>query len=162
MNANAAALPGLGGYVDDYPDIAGEIGERMKDMVKGGLISLATVLTNVGVSIITNRMIQAGTAPKYIGMGTGTTTAAVSQTALVTEVETRATGTESRTTVTQTNDNYQTQGTITATATRAVTEAGTFDATSVGNMMIRGDFSAVNLATNDSIQFTVGTKFVPG
>ena len=107
-------------------------------------------------------MIQAGTPPKYIGMGTGTTTAAVSQTALVTEVETRATGTESRTTVTQTNDNYQVQGTITATAGRAVTEAGTFDASSSGNMMIRGDFSAVNLSTNDSIQFTVGTKFVPG
>jgi hypothetical protein len=135
--------------------------------IRGGLVHLATVLTNAGVAIITNRVIQAGTAPKNIGWGTGTTTAAVSQTALVTEAAPttaggRTVGTESRTTTTVTNDTNTWTGTVTAGGTLAITEAGLFDATSAGNMLIRGDFAAVNVVSGDSIAFTFGLKFVPG
>jgi hypothetical protein len=138
----------------------------LADLVRKGLVALATAFTNAGAAIITNRIIQAGTAPKYIGWGTGTTTAAVGQTALVTEAAPttsggRTTGTESRTTISQTNDNWQNQGTVTAGGTLAITESATFDAVSSGNMLIRGDFSAVNVVSGDSIQFTFGLKMVP-
>ena len=152
MNARAAAIPGQR--------------DRLRDLVAAGVVALATAFTNAGAAIVTNRMIQAGTAPKYIGWGTGTTTAAVSQTALVTEAAPttgggRTTGTESRTTVTNTNDNYQVAGSVTATGTAAITEAGLFDATSAGNMLIRGDFAAINVGSGDSISFTIGLRFVP-
>lgn len=132
-----------------------------------GLRMLATVFTNAGAAIVTNRIIQAGTAPKNIGWGIGTGGAAVGNTALGTEsVPTtsggRTVGTESRTTITVTSDNYQVVGTVTASSTLAITEAGLFDAVTAGNLLIRSDFSAVNVVNGDSIAFTFGLKFVPG
>jgi len=141
-------------------------GGILQDLIRKGLVSLLTAFTNAGAAIVTNRIIQAGTAPKNIGWGTGATTAAVTQTALVTEAAPttsggRTVGTESRTTVTNTNDNYQVTGTVTAGSSLAITEAGLFDAVSSGNMLIRGDFSAVNVVSGDSIAFTFGLKMVP-
>ncbi len=127
---------------------------------------MATVFTNAGAAIVTNRIIQAGTAAKNIGWGIGTTAAAVSDTALQTEsVPTtaggRTVGTESRTTVTNAADNLQVAGTVTASSTLAVTEAGLLDAVTAGNMLIHSVFSAVNVVSGDSISFTFGLKFVP-
>lgn len=139
---------------------------RLAAAIDAGLILLAVVFTNAGAAILTNRIIQAGTAPKNIGWGTGTTAAAVGDTALVTEAAPttgggRTVGTESRTTITNTNDNYQVAGTVTAGGTLAITEAGLFDAVSSGNMLIRGVFSAINVVSGDSIAFTFGLKMVP-
>lgn len=120
---------------------------------------MATVLTTVGKGIVTNRMIGSGTEPKWIGMGTGTTTAVVGDTVIETEVETRAVGTSSRVTTTVANDTYRTVGTITATAPRAVANAGSLDAITSGNLCVHGDFSVINLSTSDSIQFTIDLKF---
>lgn len=127
---------------------------------------MAVAFVNGGPAIVTNRMIAGGTAPKNIGWGIGTTAAAVTQTALVTESAPttaggRTVGTEARTTITQTNDNYQVTGTVTAGSSLAITEAGLFDAVTAGNMLIRGDFAAVNVVSGDSIAFTFGLKFVP-
>lgn len=138
-----------------------------RDLLKGAIGWLATVFTNAGAAIVTNRMIQAGTAPKNIGWGIGTTAAAVTDTALQTESAPttaggRTVGTESRTTVTNTNDNYQVTGTVTAGSTLAITEAGLFDAVSAGNMLIHSVFAAVNVVSGDSIAFTFGLKQVPG
>lgn len=132
--------------------------------IRKGIALLAVAFTNAGTAIITNRVTQAGTAPKNIGWGIGTTTAAVTQTALVTESAPttaggRTVGTESRTTTTVTNDTYTVTGTVTAGSTLAITEAGLFDATSAGNMLIRSDFSAVNVVSGDSIAFTFNLKF---
>ncbi len=137
-----------------------------RDWVKAGIASLATVFTNAGAAIVTNRVIQAGTAPKNIGWGTGTNAAAVGDTALQTEAAPttsggRTVGTESRTTVTQTNDNYQVVGTVTAGSNLAITEGGLFDAVSSGNMLMRSVFSAVNVVSGDSIAFTWGLQFIP-
>lgn len=142
---------------------AGLIVEGLKKIL--GL--LAVVFTNAGAAIITNRIIQAGTAPKNIGWGIGTTAAAVTDTALVTESAPttaggRTVGTESRTTITNTNDNYQVAGTVTAGSTLAITESGLFDAVSAGNLLTRGVFSAVNVVSSDAIAFTFGLKMVPG
>lgn len=140
------------------------------DIMKGvrkGLKLLATVFVNAGTAIITNRIIQAGTAPKNIGWGTGTTAAAVTDTALQTEAAPttsggRTVGTESRTTTTVTNDTYQVAGTVTAGSTLAITEAGLLDAVSAGNMLIHSVFSAVNVVSGDSIAFTFQLKFAAG
>lgn len=136
---------------------------------RGAVRWLANVFTNAGAAIVTNRMIQGGTAPKNIGWGTGTTAAAVADTALGTEVAPttaggRTVGTESRTTVTNTNDNYQVAGTVTQNQAGpvAITEAGLFDAVSTGNLLIHAVFAAVNTSSGDSIGFTFGLKFVPG
>ena len=143
------------------------VGGIVRDLVRGGLILMATVFTNAGAAIVTNRMIQAGTAPKNIGWGIGTNAAAVGDTALQTESAPttaggRTVGTESRTTITNTNDNYQVTGTVTAGGTLAITEAGLFDAVTAGNLLIRSVFGAVNVVNLDSISFTFGLKQVPG
>jgi hypothetical protein len=145
---------------------SGGMTDRLRGALRGGILLMATAFTNAGAAIVTNRIIQAGTAPKNIGWGTGTTTAAVSQTALVTEAAPttaggRTVGTESRTTGSQTNDQYTVTGTVTAAGTLAITEAGLFDAVSTGNMLIRSDFSAVNVVSGDSIAFTFNLRFVP-
>lgn len=118
-------------------------------------------LQNGGKDILTNRLIGSGTEPKFIGWGTGGTAEGATQTALVTEVTdtARATGTSSRVTTTTTNDSYQVVGTITATTTRAITEAAMFDAVTAGNMFVRALFTVINLLTGDSIQFTFKVVF---
>ncbi len=122
--------------------------------------------TNVGAGVLNNRVIQAGTAPKNLGWGTGTTTPAVTDTALQTEAAPttgggRTVGTESRTTTTVTNDTYTVTGTITAGSTLAITEVGSFDAVSAGNMLIHAVHSAVNVSSGDSIAYTINLKQVP-
>lgn len=120
---------------------------------------MATVYTNAGKAVTTNRIKGAGTEPNFVAIGTGAGTAAAADTTLFTEVETRATGTSTQQTTTVTNDTYQVVGTITATAARAVTNAGLFDASTAGNLFMKGDFATVNLAINDSIQLTCKVAF---
>jgi hypothetical protein len=122
-------------------------------------MAVATVVTTKGKQKAADRMQTTpatGGPPKFIGIGTGggARTAGVADTALTTEVETRATGTESIVTVTNTSDAYQTQGTITATAGRTVNEAGTFDASTTGNIDISATFADIGLASGDSLQLT--------
>lgn len=125
----------------------------------------ATVLTSSGKRTSADRQQTTPTRNplKYIGIGVGATgaarTAVAADTALSTEVETRATGTESIVTTTVTSDTYQVVGTITASATRAVDEAGTFDASSAGNIGVSATFAVINLASGDSIQLTVKTTY---
>jgi hypothetical protein len=132
----------------------------------------ATVLTNVGTAIVTNRMTGAGTEPVYIGWGTGAGTAVVTDTTLFTEKDvdlstgtgTRTTGSSSRVTTTVTNDTYQVAGTRTATGAGTVTNAGLWDNATMGSgvLFVKGDFTGIGLAIGDAITFTVKTKFVAG
>jgi hypothetical protein len=123
----------------------------------------ATVLTSAGKAITTNRIKGAGTEPSYVGVGVGATTAArtavVGDTALSTAVESRVAGTSTQQTTTVTNDTYQVVGTVTATASRAVDEAGLFDAASAGNMFLSATFPVVNLSSGDSIQATLKVQY---
>lgn len=122
----------------------------------------ATVITTIGKAMFADRV--RGTpatytaAPKYVAMGVGATgaarTAVVGDTALSTEVETRTSGTESVQTTSTTGDTYQVLGTVTASATRAVDEAGLFDASSTGNLFLSATHAVINLANGDSIQYT--------
>lgn len=92
---------------------------------------MANVFSHTGKSIVTNRILGAGTEPKNLGIATGTGTALVSDPALFgPEPETRVAGTSTQQTTTQPNDTYQVITTITASAPRAITNAGLFDSTS--------------------------------
>ena len=153
MSAKAAVL---GHQPSDTKD-------TVKDLIKGGIRLLANVFVNVGTAVLNNRVIQAGTAPKNIGWGIGTTAAAVTDTALQTESAPttaggRTVGTESRTTTTVTNDTYTVVGTVVAVSTLAITEAGLFDNVTSGNMLVHCVFSAINVISGDSIQFTFGLQ----
>ena len=128
----------------------------------------ATVVTNGGQAIVTNRMIGAGTEPKYVGWGTGAGTAAVTDSTLFTEklvdLATSAgtdhtTGTSSRTTTTFTNDTYTVTASRACTGAGTVTNAGLFDAASGGTLYLKGDFTGIGLAFGDSIAFTFNAKF---
>lgn len=99
------------------------------------------------------------TKMEYIGIGTGAGTAAIGDTTLFTEVETRVGPSGSGTTLSQpTSDTNRAVGTITATATRALTNAGTFTASSAGTLGVHGDFATVNLLTGDSITLTIDAQ----
>lgn len=94
---------------------------------------------------------------KYHECGTGVAAEAAGDTALGTPCttalnpdSTRAVGSQ----VGSTNYVYSSVGTLTFDATAAVTEHGLFNATTTGILMDRTVFSAINVASGDSIQFT--------
>lgn len=89
----------------------------------------------------------------HIAIGTGTTAASSSDTALVAEAE-RASATCSRTTTTETNDTAQLVNTFSFNAGSAITESGVQDAASVGTILCRQTFSAINVSSGDSLQVT--------
>lgn len=121
-------------------------------------MATATVVTNRGKAMIVDRIRTSATyttEPKWTAMGTGGTTAAVTDTALTTEVDTRGVGVSSIQLTSVTGDTYQVVGTNTASTARVIIEAGMFDQLAAGgNMFASATFSAINLATGDSIQFT--------
>jgi hypothetical protein len=98
----------------------------------------------------------------------GTGSAAVASANVVTTtstMEARSAASMSQVTTTVTNDTLQATGTITAAGARAITEVGVFDAAGAsspptgGNMDVYGDFTVINLASGDSIAFTVKVAF---
>ena len=120
---------------------------------------MATLLVNAGKAMVTSRIKGSGTEPVYVAYGTGAGTTAAADTTLFTETGTRQTGTSTQQTTSVTNDTYQVVGTQTAGGTLAITNAGLFDAVTVGNLFVKGDFSTINLSSGDSIQFTFKTQF---
>jgi len=120
---------------------------------------MATLLVNAGKAIVTNRIKGSGTEPLYVAYGTGAGTTAAADTTLFTETGTRQTGTSTQQTTSVTNDTYQVVGTQTAGGTLAITNAGLFDASTSGNLFVKGDFSTINLSSGDSIQFTFKIQF---
>lgn len=125
------------------------------------LIGLATVLTNAGKAITTNRIKGAGTEPNYVAWGTGVGTAAITDTTLFTEAtEARVAGTSTQQTTTVANDTYQVVGTLTcAGAGKTITNAGLFDASAAGNLFMKGDFTGIPLNVGDGIQFTMKVAY---
>lgn len=110
------------------------------------------VVTNDGVTFIRDAFMNTVEleAMNAHGIGTNATAEAAADAALGAEVETRVTGTQS----TPASNQYRTTGTITATATRAITEHGLLNSTTVSGSKLfdRSVFSVVNLASGDSIQ----------
>ena len=121
---------------------------------------MATLLVNTGKAIITNYLIGgAASQPKYVGWGTGAGTTAATDTTLFTETGSRVAGTSTQQTTSTTDDTYQVVGTQTAGTSLTITNAGLFDASTSGNLFVKGDFTGVALTSGDSIQFTFKTQF---
>lgn len=120
---------------------------------------MATLLVNSGKAIVTNRLNGSGTTPLYIGWGTGAGTTAATDTTLFSETGSRTTGTATQQTTSTTSDTFQVVGTNTAVGAVTITNAGTFDASTSGNLFIKGDFTGIALAIGDSISFTIKVQF---
>ena len=88
---------------------------------------------------------------KYHDSGVGTTAENITDTAMeTTDGESRATGSQTESAA----NAYRSVGTISYTSTKAITEHGLFNDVSAGTLMDRTVFSAVNVISGDSIQFT--------
>lgn len=110
---------------------------------------MANIFTSVGEGLIADYV--SGTT-WYIGWGTGAGTAAKGDTTLFTAAsEARVVASESQPAA----DQNQFVGTITADGTKTITNVGLFDAASGGNMMLKSDFTGVNVEATDNIQFTM-------
>ena len=120
---------------------------------------MATLLVNTGRAIITNRLNGGGTTPQYVGWGTGAGTTGATDTTLFTEVLPRVSGTVSQVTTSSTNDTFQVVATQTAGTSETITNAGLFDASTSGNLFVKGDFTGIPLNSSDSIQFTFKVQF---
>jgi len=93
----------------------------------------------------------------YHDSGTGNTAEANSQTALITPTGiARVAGTQSQPTA----DVYRTVAQITYDNTYAIVEHGVFSASTVGTLLDRTLFTAVNVVLNDKIEFTFNLTIV--
>ena len=118
-----------------------------------GLVS-TKVVTTAGVNYLVAGLQSASTDVslfKFHASGTGSTAEAIGQTALVTEVATRTSGSQ---TTGGASNIYRTVGTIAYSGTFAIVEHGVFSAASVGTLLDRSLFAAINVLSGDSIQFT--------
>lgn len=134
-----------------------------------GLASVR-VVTTAGVNYIVDAFQDSVEVEsfKYHGIGTGTNGESSSDSALQTELTTEYNPNNTRATGSQTEgasaNIYRTVGTNTVDSAVAITEHGIFtSATSgAGTLLDRSTFSAVNLASGDSIQSTYDLTFTAG
>ena len=112
---------------------------------------MAALVTDVGEQQIAQRINGAGTKPDWIGSGTDATAEAEGNTALGTEVETR----DQDASPSVTTDTYTVVVTHTYGASFTIVEAGLLDASSGGNMYVRGTFGGITVGSGDKIEFTV-------
>ena len=123
---------------------------------------MADVVTNVGRAHIAGLLSNTVAEPTnyYIAWGTGAGTAGVGDTTLFTEVDSRVAATTTRVTTTVSNDTSQNVATLTASASRNITNAGVWTASSGGTLIQKSDHATVPLLTNDSIQYTFKIQVV--
>lgn len=126
---------------------------------------MASLVVNTGLANVTAGLLAYASNARYIGWGTGSGQTATSTDLATAANESRVEGTASQQTTNTTDDTFRIVGTITAGGARAITEVATFDAAgtgnppSGGNMAVYGDFTVINLASGDSISFTIDTVF---
>lgn len=115
---------------------------------------MANIYTDAGENFTVDQ--HDAFATYYVAWGTGAGTAAKADTTLFTEsAEARVATTDSQ----PVSNTIRHVGTITASAGRTITNAGIFDASTSGNMILKSDFTGVVLASGDSIQFTFELTF---
>lgn len=115
---------------------------------------MADIYTDVGEDFTVDQIDAFGTF--YVGWGTGAGTAAKTDTTLFTEAsEARVATTDSQ----PSSNVMQWLGTITADGTKTITNAGIFDASTSGNMVVKSDFAGVALTAGDKIEFTFQLTF---
>lgn len=121
---------------------------------------VANKIVNAGLALSAGLLNGSGspTTPTYIAVGTGATAVAATDTTLQTETATsglsRAVASVSLVTTTVTNDTAQWLKSFSVSGTVAVTESGVLNAASVGTLLCRQTFSAVNVVNGDTLQIT--------
>jgi hypothetical protein len=121
---------------------------------------MATVYTQAGEEAIVDLIDGTSTTHldatnAYIAWGTGAGTAAKSDTALFTEAsEARVAATVSQPAA----DKNQWVATLTADGAKTITEAGLFNASTGGTLIIHGDFTGIALNAGDKIEFTISLE----
>ena len=121
---------------------------------------ISNLVTNAGMAGVASRINGDGAeaAFTYIAIGIGTTAANATDTTLVSEITTvggaRASATASRVLTDVANDTAQLVHTFNFTGSLAVTESGALNAASTGTLLARQVFSAINVASGDSLQIT--------
>ena len=96
---------------------------------------------------------------KFHDSGVGVTAENSSDTAMeTTDAEARASGTQTE----ESSVIYRSVGTISYTSTKAITEHGLFNNLTTVTLMDRTKFSAINVVSGDSIQFTYGITYTAG
>ena len=96
---------------------------------------------------------------KYHDSGVGVTAENVANTAIeTTDGESRATGTQTEGAA----NAYVSVGTIAYTTTKAITEHGLFNDPTAGTLMDRTVFSAINVVSGDSVQYTYTLTLTAG
>jgi hypothetical protein len=128
----------------------------------GLVLTNHNLITTIGHAAANARITGQGSYAAFanIAIGTGAVAAAAGDTALGAEITTagggRGAATATQVTTTTTNDTAQLVKTFTFTGTFAVTEEGIFDSAtaSSGTLLARQVFSAVNVASGDSLQIT--------
>lgn len=113
---------------------------------------MADIFTSVGEGLVADYVDGTASAPTnwYIGWGTGVGTAAKGDSTLFTEVGTRVAATESQPAA----DTNQFVATLTSSGANTITNAGVFDASTSGNMLLKSDFTGIPLADTEQIEFT--------
>ncbi len=128
----------------------------LKSILTLGIIcAMADIFTNVGEQWLCDKFSGVvSTVQDWVGWGTDSTTAVKGNTTLGTEsAETRIQGTAT-TEGTGASAVYQVVATIVSLGAQTIAEAALFTAVTSGTMAIRGDFTGIVLATDDSIEFT--------
>ena len=125
-------------------------------------VETPNVVTNVGFTevagLFCSDVSASYTAFDYIGVGTGVSAATYTNTTLGTEITNsglaRAASTGTLVTENVANDSAQFVHQFSVTNTQAVTESAIFNASSVGKMLCRQTFSAINVISGDTLQIT--------
>ncbi len=114
------------------------------------------IVTNAGVNYMASDFAAGLASPRisafnFHDSGTGTNAPAVTDTGLQTPAgPVRVTGTQSNPAANQ----YKTVATITYSSALTITEWGLFSASTAGTLWDRRTFSAISVASGDSIQFS--------
>lgn len=123
------------------------------------------LITSAGKAGAASRLNGSGSEAvfTYIALGTGTNAAAAGDTTLQTELAasglSRVNATASRVTTSVTNDTAQLANTFSVSGSAAITEAGILNAASLGTLLSRLVFSAINVVNGDSLAVTYKIQF---
>ncbi len=121
---------------------------------------ISNLVVSAGKALVAGRINGSGTpaAATFIALGIGTTAANAADTALESEIVTnggqRAAATVSLQTTDTTNDTARLTHTFTFTGSFAVTESGVLNDATTGTLLSRQVFSAINVASGDSLAIT--------
>lgn len=118
---------------------------------------MATVFVDTGEEFVSDLIVADGAGDThYVGWGTGAGTTGKTDTTLFTEAsESRVGETPTKFTTSSTGDSVRWVAQLTADGSKTITNAGVFDASTSGNLIVKGDFTGVSLNASDSITFTI-------